>query len=269
MKKNLLMIIAMFIATGLSAQFYAGVKLGYGFGAQKTAFGTTQTDNSQENIWGSVGQGFTPGLKVGFFFNDNIGIEMQMNYFMGATITAADVNMTGYTNSTTAQSSQFRLIPALVYKTDLGLYGRFGMVLPVTGKTIVEQTEVTDMGGGVTVTQEVIQELKGAFSMGFAGAIGYEFEISDALMFFGEFEYIGLNIKGNTATVTQYNVNGADQLAAMTTYQKETTYVDMLDATSNNGAYNATPDMAVARDAMRSSSGYSSFRINVGVSMYF
>jgi opacity protein-like surface antigen len=268
MKKSLLMFIAIFIAGSMSAQFYAGVKLGYGFGAQKSDIGSTVTNTSTANIWGSLGQGFTPGLKLGYFFNDNLGVEMQINYFMGAKLTVADVDMTGYTNLTTAQSSQLRLIPALVYKTDMGVYGRFGMVIPASGKTIIEKEEVS-MATGTSVTTNVTQEFHGSFAMGFAGAFGYEFELSDNLKLFGELEYIGLSIKGKTSEVTTYTVNGADQLPAMTSYQKEANYVDELNASSNNGSYNTSPDMAKAKDVLRSSAGYSSFRINFGISMYF
>jgi len=263
MKKNLLIVVAIFLATSLSAQLYVGGKLGYGFGAQKTDFGFTQTVSNETVIWGSLGQGFAPGLKVGYFFNDNLGFELGINYLMGATITAADVNITGYTNLTEAKTTQIRLLPQLVYKTDMGVYGRFGMLLPVSGATYVSQTKVS---GAVTTVSEI--EYHGTISLGFAGALGYEFELSDNLKLFGEMEYNGLTIRGKTATVTKYEVNGTDMLSALTTIQKETVFVDELTATSNNPSYNSNADATKALDDIRSSNGYSGFFINVGIHYY-
>lgn len=264
MRKNLLFVVAMLFATGLSAQLYVGAKLGYGFGAQKTAFGSTMTATSETNIYATLGQGIPVGLKVGYFFNDNLGVELGMNYFLGAEQTAADVSMTGYTYNAVAKSNQIRLLPALVYKTDMGLYGRFGMVLPVGGSTVINTTEVL----GATTT-EVEMVSKGAMSFGFVGSLGYEFELSDNLKLFGELEYVGLSIKTKSREITAYSVNGTDQLSALPEINKMTNYVDELTSSSNNGSYNTTPDATKPMDDLASYSGYSAFRINVGVSFYF
>ncbi len=269
MKRNLLFVVAIFLATTMSAQLYVGARLGYGIGAQKYVVGTKATDDGQENIWGSMGQGLPIGLKVGYFFNDNLGFELGINYWIGAEQTAADVDMASskYNYQVTAQSSQLRIMPQLVYRTDMGVYGRFGMVIPVSGKTTVNSTEVTPTLAGL-VTTEAEKEYKGAFSMGFAGAMGYEYALSDNMHLFGELEYVALTIRGETSEVTAYSVNGADQLTAMTTIQKETNYVDKLDKDSNTSS-NPNVDASKPLDALRISTVYSSLRFNVGITMAF
>jgi opacity protein-like surface antigen len=270
MKRNLLLLVAIFIAGSMSAQLYVGARVGYGFGAQKYEVGFTKTDDSKEYIWGSMGEGLPMGLKLGYFFNDNLGIELGINYWIGAEQTAADVNMAKlkYTNVVTAKSSQLRLLPQLVYKSDMGIYGRFGVVMPVSGKTVVTSKEVSPtMAGMVTTEAEV--EYKGSFAIGFAGAFGYAFELSDNMHLFGEMEYIALTIKGKTSEVTKYNVNGIDAIPSMDTYDKQTNYVDELNSSSNNGTYNKKPDMTKAKDDLRTSTVYSSFRFNVGITMAF
>jgi len=273
MKRNLLLLVAIFIAGSMSAQLYVGARVGYGFGAQKYDVGFTQTDDYKENIWGSMGQGLPMGLKVGYYFNDNLGVELGINYWIGAEQTAADVSSTiapgmVYTNLTTAKSSQLRLMPQLVYKSDMGVYGRFGMVIPASGSTVVTSTEVMPGAAGSTTT-EAEKQYKGSFAIGFAGAFGYAYELSDNMNLFGEMEYISLTIKGKTSEITKYSINGTDQLSAMTTIQKETNYVDKLDKTSNNGNYNATPDASKPLDDLRTSTVYSSLRFNVGITMAF
>ena len=280
MKRNLLLLVAIFIAGSMSAQLYVGARVGYGFGAQKYAVGFTQTDDYKENIWGSMGQGLPMGLKVGYYFNDNLGIELGINYWIGAEQTAADVNVSAYplspgvyatdfTNVTTAKSSQLRMMPQLVYKSDMGIYGRFGMVIPVSGKTIVSSTTEFKMPlSGDPMKMEEETEYKGTFAIGFAGAFGYAYELSDNMHLFGEMEYISLTIKGKTSEITKSSTNDQDQLPSMSTYEKQTNYVDKLDKDSNVlGGTNY--DKSKPLDKLRTSTVYSSLRFNVGITMAF
>jgi len=281
MKRNLLLLVAIFIAGSMSAQLYVGARVGYGFGAQKYAVGYTQTDDSRENIWGSMGQGLPMGLKLGYYFNDNLGIELGVNYWIGAEQTAADISaksydiglglpVTEFTNITTAKSSQLRILPQLVYKSDMGIYGRFGMVIPVSGKTIVSSTTEFKLPvSGTPMKIEKETQYKGTFAIGFAGAFGYAYELSDNMHLFGEMEYISLTIKGKTSEITKSSTDGKDQLPSMDTYDKQTNYVDELNSSSNNGAYNNNPDMTKAQDELRTSTVYSSLRFNVGITMAF
>ena len=65
MKKVLLFIVTVFIATSMSAQFYAGLGVGYGFGAQKRVLGQETSGTTTENLYGSFGQGINIQPKVG------------------------------------------------------------------------------------------------------------------------------------------------------------------------------------------------------------
>jgi len=280
MKRNLLFVVAIFLATTMSAQLYVGARLGYGIGAQKYAVGKKVTDDGQENIWGSMGQGLPLGIKVGYFFTDNLGVELGINYWMGAEQTAADMELSAYDigapipatdfkNKTTAKSSQLRLMPQLVYRSDMGVYGRFGMVIPVTGSTVVNKsTEFKMPVSGDKMTSEEEITYKGSFAIGFAGAMGYQYEISDNMHLFGELEYVSLTIRGKSSEITSKKVNDKDQLEAMTTFQKETNFVDKLDKDSNTAA-NPKVDATKPLDDLRTSTVYSSLRFNIGITMAF
>jgi opacity protein-like surface antigen len=280
MKKKLLLVVALFVATTMSAQFYIGAKVGYGLGTQQTAAGQTVTDDATSNNWVSLGQGFTPGLKLGYFFNDNFGFELGINYFLGAEKTVADYNykkdigggmMADVVALGTAQSSQLRLLPALVYRFDNGFYGRFGMIIPVSGKTIVKTTsEITVAAFPAANSKgEEEQEYHGKFAMGFAGAIGYNFALSDNMNLFGELEYVALSIRSNTAEITKSTTNGTDNLANADVYDYKIEYVDELTKSSNNSNYNANYDKTKAKEDLRTSNGYSSLRFSVGITMSF
>ena len=264
MKRNLLLIIALFVATSMSAQFYAGLGVGYALGASKRANGTEVSGTVTTNIYGSYGQGFSPNLKLGFMFSDNMGIELGVSYLFGATQTK--VKSDGDTVGLEAKSTGLRLAPQLVYKLDNGFYGRFGMIIPVLGKTVVTDNDEKSalLIGGVPVAgeKESTIETKGSFSIGFIGAIGYGFALNDNITLFGEIEYIGLSIKSGSATVTEYTFKGNDVLPLFDTYQKEYEYVDEIDS--------SVPfDKNKPTQKLKQKAPFSSLGFNFGITMSF
>ncbi|RLD64102.1 MAG: hypothetical protein DRI84_08995 [Bacteroidetes bacterium] len=273
MKRNLLLIIALFVATSMSAQFYAGLGVGYGMGASKRANGLEYSGTKTINIYGSYGQGFSPNLKLGFMFNDNMGFELGVSYLFGASQTK--IKMEGDTVGQEAKSSGLRLAPQLVYKLDNGFYGRFGLIIPVLGTTVVTGHNNNFMGMGIK--QEYTVENKGAFSIGFIGAIGYGFALNDNMTLFGEIEYIGLSIKSGSKTFTQFDLDGVDQLENDkplnpmfgTTAFKETEYFDEVDDSVDNTTSNPKYDTDKPTAELRQKAPFSSFGLNIGIIMTF
>ena len=259
MKKVLLLSLTLFIVSSLSAQFYAGFGVGYGLGASKRVNGTEDTDNSTKNIYGSYGQGLNANLKLGFMFSDNIGFELGTSYLIGAS-------QTKYKSEyilEEAKSSGLRLAPQLVIKLDNGFYSRFGMIIPVLGKTVITNTdEHFQVGPTVFVKKETTMETKGSFSMGFIGAIGYAYALSDNMDLFAEVEYIGMSIKSGSAEFTQYDVNGENHLENMTTSQKEYEFVDEVMDSDNTSSDEPTK-------MLKQKAPFSSIGLNIGIIMKF
>lgn len=269
MKKNLLLIVALFVATSMSAQFYAGLGLGYGLGASKRVLGTevSGTNNViEKNNYGSYGQGMNTTLKLGFMFNDNMGIEFDASYLLGATQTID--KSTDYLME--AKSNGLRIMPQLVYKLDNGFYGRFGMIIPVMGKTVrTEKHDKFQVGPTTYVVKETEMESRGEFSIGFAGAIGYSFELSDNMSLFGEIEYIGLSIKSGEAEVTKFELDNKDQLANLKTGQIEYIFLDEVDNSSDNTPLNPNYDLDKPTALLGQRAPFSSIGLNVGITMSF
>jgi len=259
MKKVLLLSLTVFIATSLSAQFYAGFGVGYGMGASKRANGIEITDNSTKNIYGSYGEGINANLKLGFMFSENIGFELGTSYLIGSAQTKEKSEYV----LEEAKTSGLRLAPQLVVKLDNGLYSRFGMIIPVMGKTIVTSSDDHyQVAPAVFVKKESTVEATGSFSMGFIGAIGYAYALSDNMDLFAEVEYIGMSIKSGTATLTQLDINGEDQLANMKTIQKEYEFVDEVMDTDNT-------NVNEPGKSLKQKAPFSSLGLNIGIVMKF
>lgn len=266
MKKNLLLALLLVSAMGLSAQMYVGLGFGYHMAAQDRALGTSYATNGDaSNIYGSMGQGVIPALKFGYMLDDNWGIEFGFSYLMGGEQTVyEDLQPSmydSYTEKITAVSNMIRLSPQLVFKTEMGIYFRAGLIIPVGGKTMVSRTVDVEFNGTTSNTSVEIEN-HGAFTAGFDGAIGYGFSLNDNMTIFGELEYVGLRIYGATATVTKYEVDGKDKLPDLKTIQIETEYVDEVLTTDNTSEDEPFKDL-------KSSSPYSSLGINFGIIYHF
>lgn len=256
MKKTLLLVVVAALAMNVNAQFYAGLGLGYGLGADKQVVGSEYGATTEKNIYGSYGQGFNAALKLGYMFSDNLGVELGTSYLIGSTLTRVKTP----TLNMEAKSSNLRLAPQLVAKLDNGLYSRFGFIVPVIGKTVIDLKD-TDFSG-LGVTQEATVEAKGAFSLGFIGAVGYGYALSESMDLFCELEYIGLEIKAKESKITKMEVGGQDQLPGMTTNMIETEFVDDID-------YAEAVDPNAPAKSIRTTSPFSSFGLNVGIVMKF
>lgn len=258
MKKRILLVAALMAGFGaVKAQegFQLGLSSGFAFHATNEAIGTSETDDSESVVYGTFGQGIPVNLEMAYFFNENVGIELDATYLLGTSVLNEEVKMTGMSSELTSKTQQFRLSPMLVLKTN-GLYTKAGLVVPLSGKTVA--TYESTAGANKT---EIEQELKGKFSLGFNAAIGYEYSLADNMSLFGEVMYTGLTIKRNTAQFTKYTVNGTDVLDTPSGPSSDKVqYEDEVSKT------NTDPNVKLGDGAKRN---YSTLGINIGVRMSF
>jgi len=275
MKRIYLSILAVSFGSFAMAQgFYTSVNAGYGFGAPKQDMGINQTftatgDQTVSNNYGSLGAGLNFGATPGFMFTEHVGAELGLNYFMGSSFVSNHVTTPTGEATYSSKSSQFRLLPAIVISSGgdgLQVYGKAGLVLPVSGSTVTTLEDNTNP----SFVEKGTFETKGAMSLGYMGSLGVSFGLSDKLSLFGELNGVNLRIKSASQTITEYTVAGVDQLANMDKYDKETTYVEELTPSSNNGWTNNTSvDVNKAKDDLSSNVNFSALFINVGVKINF
>jgi len=232
MKKGLFLVATtLLLATGASAQLTLGFKAGLALPSHSADLGTTWDGTSTTTNYGTFGKGIPVSLEAAYFFNENIGVQLDATYLLGLSVTANENTVAGSVAKDYSKTTQFRLSPQLVIKTEMGLYTRAGLVLPLLGKTTrYSDNESNSAFLGAKTRVEV--EAKGKFSLGFIGAVGYQFGLSDKLSIFGEIEYVGLSIKRKTTEVTVFEINDVDQLANYTILTGNNALVDYDDVTT-------------------------------------
>jgi len=249
MKKYLLLLVAVAMATSASAQFYTSATGGYAIGSAGVLMGTSLNAGQTEakNHYGSYGEGTNYQIRTGYMFDDTFGVELGVGYLHGA-----DQNVSSYvqdgtgaiteTTNAIAYGRAYGLTASLVYKFTKNIYGRFGALTKIGGKTVAEFTKNTNTPFGPIVAVGK-QDFHGRLPFGFNGALGYKYKISKHLNLFAELEYLGIQVTRNYGTI-----------AAPT----KTTYVDTLSTS------NTDPSKALSETVP-----YSSFGLNFGISYTF
>jgi opacity protein-like surface antigen len=247
---------------------YVGVNVGYNAAAGAVSVenfqNTTQTGTTTsetENIKLSLGKGVNAGINVGYMFNENIGLDLGVQYLIGGKTTATDKSLNGDVSTLNMSSKMLQVKPSLVIATtmkNITPYAKLGLVLG-SGKVT---SKYEDKSGSFTSIQTT--ELKKGLAIGFNAAIGVNFPVSKNLTFSAEINSVNMQYSPKKGTVTEYTVNGADKLSTLSIRDKETEFVKK--ETRNF----ATPTVTTSpRQQAAIALPFGSIGINVGVKYSF
>src|SRR5690606_31104713 len=112
------------------------------------------------------------------------------------------------------------------------------LIVPIAGKLIIETlaTQPNGGGAGTDVMVEAKSEVKARFSVGYFGALGINYPITDNLSIFGETEIKNLSIKSKSAEIIEYKTTAitsgqsqvipGQQLADLPVYEKKFEFTD-------------------------------------------
>lgn len=191
-KIALVILVLSFPITTVNAQgLYLNVGLGYNLAAGKQLIGTNTTSSSIEGVYGSYGKGISPDLGVGFMFSEHVGAELGFSYLLGGKYETTD-NDGSTTSTTEAKAKMLRIIPAIRVTTGETVkpYARFGIVIGMMPKADVEETGSTTVSGFGSTSFTNTDKYTGGSSIGFLGAAGVDFKLSDMLAIYAELNSI-------------------------------------------------------------------------------
>lgn len=230
------------------------------------------------NLYGTTGKGGTVRLAAGYMFNPNFGLDLEFYGHLGVNQLVARTQrpLSDEVYTKRERSNQLRTVISMV--VDAGFakvspYARFGMVLPLTGKTIrKERTE--------TPTQYSLQELHvmGSFSVGLEACAGVRYNVTSRLGLFAEVNIAALRVKaakGKIVLRSTYDSDGnllVDDLETARTYTKEFNFVEKITTQSNTLALPDAAlnfDMDKPTDVLAQKGAYNALGIQIGVRYRF
>ncbi len=242
---------------------YVNLGLGYNLNAAKQVIGVNQTDNtiagtsSMEIKTGSYGKGFGFGLGLGYMFNENIGAEASFSMLFGSKYKTTYSDDQGVTGNGEVKGKIMRITPALKVTggEKMKPYAKFGLVIGVGAKGDLTYTET-----GVGYTYKDTRKYSGGTSIGWMGAFGVDFELSDMIGIFLELNSI------NQTWAPEKNEWSRNVTSGISTQSESgtQTYVDKL-----SGAQSQSAIFGVNNQELKDYNPFSSFGIHVGAKLSF
>ena len=169
-------------ADAQKGRIYASIDLGYGFPSGEGTW-LSGTESSRSASFYSFGAGLNIAASGSYFFSDHIGAGLDIGYLFGSPLNSTNQINNNNGNAVIGNfvntGSLFAITPNLVLSLNhekINPYARFGIVLGAA--SVVEKA--TEEGPG-EIPGTNIELLTGDLSLGFYGAFGIRFALSDKL----------------------------------------------------------------------------------------
>ncbi|MCB9256383.1 MAG: outer membrane beta-barrel protein [Chitinophagales bacterium] len=244
-----------------NGRMYFTFKAGYSIGVANSTIGSprsevgnrilvSSTDGdysfSQKNPFGSRGAGAQIATSFAYMISKNFGVEMEFSFLRSSKILDASRDETNdqgfnYFAEQYSYTNMFRAAPMLVVSgspdNKFIPYAKFGILLPLAGKTIVEvnindgigelaeqilplinpelAAEFEDLPIGIPTTSFIKAKTAGSFSVGFAARLGCEYAFNSNWSIFGEMEMNMLTIKAKETKFTEFSTEVPAELVAV------------------------------------------------------
>jgi hypothetical protein len=270
------------------AQLYLGAGGGYNLGSGIQAYMPSPASTSisvsvSSTIYTSqsysLGSGGNAGIYIGYMFSKNIGAQLgisdKFSSTNSATVTATEAGNGTQTDVWTLSDGMLMFTPALKLMSNcdgkLQVYTVTGLIIGIPSTANYEDKGTLTFAGGSGSSDEIWQ-ISGGTTMGFHGALGVLFMVSDKIGIFGEIDANLQNwapskqvITTGAETETNGGVTTTDNyLSTYLTSQKETDFVSSFTTSSTTVTPNGSPTQAV-----KTYLPFSSFGINVGIHFSF
>jgi len=242
--------LAVFISPALHGQqFYIGLDGGYGMKINSPAstWSAFNSDITETNVTHSItpyslGQGLQAGLSFGYMFNENMGVEAGIAYQNGVPVKTHFLqNDNNYTHNVYySQSAQsIRLSPALIIQLKSeAIFSPFMKMGLICSKASMEASREDE-------NEKITYSYSKGLNMGVTSSLGAKYNLTEKLALVAELKVQLLNYSPNKRILSEYTINGVDQLPGMTTSEIEVEYLNSYDYDSNNPPTSSEPVKAL------------------------
>lgn len=280
MKHLITLCTAVLISSLSYGQWQVSASSGYALGSATMKLGERINTSETENSYGSYGEGTNVQLRGTYFFDDSFGVDLSVGYLQGTDQDVSIVDLPSTEVNAIARARAFGASASVVYKFTNNIYGRFGALLKLGGKTegviyqksVFSEAEAEAFGVPVGSYSETNykEDFHGHFPLGFVGALGYKYDLDSHFSIFAEAEYYGISLKRKDSEISAFNTDvklpdGTVAVSGLYTLDnlpeginRTTTYVDNLSNSNTDTSKELSQKVP-----------YSSFGLNIGITYKF
>ncbi|WP_273275241.1 outer membrane beta-barrel protein [Maribacter polysiphoniae] len=276
MKRLITICAAVLVSTISYGQWQFSASSGYAIGSAGMKLGERVNASETENSYGSYGEGANVQIRGTYFFDDSFGVDLGIGYLNGADQDISVVDLPGTEVNAVARARAFGASTSIVYKFTNNIYGRFGALLKLGGKTeavvyrksvfSAEEAAAFGVPEGSYSETNYKEDYHGHFPLGLVAALGYKYDLNTNFSLFVEAEYYGISLKRKDSELSEFNTDIVlpDGTVAVDGFysidnlpdgvNKKTTYEDNLSNTNTDTS-----------KVLSQKVPYSSFGLNIGV----
>ncbi|WP_282179965.1 outer membrane beta-barrel protein [Maribacter stanieri] len=280
MKHLITLCTAVLISSLSYGQWQVSASSGYALGSATMKLGERINTSETENSYGSYGEGTNVQLRGTYFFDNSFGVDLSVGYLQGTDQDVSIVDLPSTEVNAIARARAFGASASVVYKFTNNIYGRFGALLKLGGKTegviyqksVFSEAEAEAFGVPVGSYSETNykEDFHGHFPLGFVGALGYKYDLDSHFSIFAEAEYYGISLKRKDSEISAFNTDvklpdGTVAVSGLYTLDnlpeginRTTTYVDNLSNSNTDTSKELSQKVP-----------YSSFGLNIGITYKF
>ena len=280
MKHLITLCTAVLISSLSYGQWQVSASSGYALGSATMKLGERINTSETENSYGSYGEGTNVQLRGTYFFDDSFGVDLSVGYLQGTDQDVSIIDLPSTEVNAVARARAFGASASVVYKFTNNIYGRFGALLKLGGKTegviyqksVFSEAEAEAFGVPVGSYSETNykEDFHGHFPLGFVGALGYKYDLDSHFSIFAEAEYYGISLKRKDSQISAFNTDvklpdGTVAVSGLYTLDnlpeginRTTTYVDNLSNSNTDTSKELSQKVP-----------YSSFGLNIGITYKF
>ncbi len=258
-----------FISTGGGYNFSIGGSYGYTDTIQYNSDGNYRSKTNKNT---TLGRGVNFNFNIGYNFKSNISTEINLSYLQSENI-KNQLAVIHYSNANLLiyqyNSNSFRLIPTIGFNKKFNKFNtfiKFGCVLG----TSTLYYEITTKDITISDKQQIVKNYSfekwkyyGGFSVGYNVRLGIEYNITNQIIFFSEFNVVDFFYNNKKGKLIIYEENDVDKLSALDVYDKEINFVNKLSYFEDN------LDKSKPQEKLKKHFNYNSVGINCGIKFKF
>lgn len=218
--------------TAIAQDFYVKANVGYGIGTSRSGLLVPHDDKAR---FLSLGAGLLGGAGLGYYFTDNLAVELGINYHLGRNFKSE------HTENFTKIETEYRgrglqLTPCVVITTgrenSIAPYARIGMLVGLLNqvKEVYKTSFVMPIDDPIAPGgEEEHTRYYGGIGLGAVAALGLDYMISNNLVIFSELQFTSFAYSPGKGELKVSKVGGVDRLPTMEDWEKSWEYTNNIN----------------------------------------